>query len=177
MPVVGVEVFQSGDGPEPTATWTDVNGRFALGGFQRGPVFLFARGEGFRFRGRLIKPDEGNVTVELTRTTELPAQLMRMLPDAIPLTESRTLVRRLMEPTLEAALNENNESSRDAALRSLAAAVPTHLLLALTRKQDAERDADWLWGLVARGHCLRPIRLRRRGPPERSASRGTKPRP
>ena len=42
-PVVGAEVFQSGDGPERTSTKTDRSGRFALGGFaSQGPVFLFA---------------------------------------------------------------------------------------------------------------------------------------
>ncbi len=45
-PVADIEVFQSGDGPERTATKSDADGRFALGGFRQGPVFLFARGEG-----------------------------------------------------------------------------------------------------------------------------------
>ena len=73
-PVAGIEVFQSGDGPERTATKTDADGRFALGGFRQGPVFLFARGEGFRFFGRLIKPGDRDITVELTRTSERPAR-------------------------------------------------------------------------------------------------------
>ena len=33
-PVVNIEVFQSGDGPERTATHTDADGRFSLGGFR-----------------------------------------------------------------------------------------------------------------------------------------------
>ena len=61
-PVAGVEVFQSGDGPERTSTRTDADGRFTLGGFRQGPVFLFARGEGFRFFGRMIKPGEGEIS-------------------------------------------------------------------------------------------------------------------
>ncbi len=43
-PLANIEVFQSGDGPEGTATKTDPDGRFALGGFRPGPVCLFARG-------------------------------------------------------------------------------------------------------------------------------------
>ncbi len=43
-PLAEVEVFQSGDGPERTATKTDSDGRFALGGFREGPVFLSAQG-------------------------------------------------------------------------------------------------------------------------------------
>ncbi len=39
-PLANVEVFQSGDGPDRTATRTDGDVRFALGGFIQGPVFL-----------------------------------------------------------------------------------------------------------------------------------------
>ncbi len=73
-PLAGVDVFQSGDGPELTSAKTDAGGRFSLGGFRQGPVFLFARGDGFRFQGRLIKPAETDVTVELTRVSERPAR-------------------------------------------------------------------------------------------------------
>jgi len=95
-PVLGVEVFQSGDGPERTATRTATDGRFALGGFRQGPVFLFVRGEGFRFFGRLIKPGDRDITVELTRTSERPTHPMPMLADPIPQEESRALARRLL---------------------------------------------------------------------------------
>jgi hypothetical protein len=40
-PLAGIDIFQSGDGPEPTATNTNADGRFALGGFCHGSVFLF----------------------------------------------------------------------------------------------------------------------------------------
>ena len=65
-PLAGIEVFQSGDGPERTATVTDSDGRFSLGGFRRGTVFLFAKCDGFRFFGRMIKPGDGDVTIDLT---------------------------------------------------------------------------------------------------------------
>ena len=66
-PVANVEVFQSGDGPEQTSTQTGPDGRF-LGGFRQGPVCVFARVEGFRFHGQLIKEDESEVAFELTRS-------------------------------------------------------------------------------------------------------------
>ena len=87
---------------------TDVDGRFVLGGYRQGPAFLFARGDGFRFSGRLVKPGDDDLTVELTRTSERPAREMRMLPDAVTAEESRALGRRLIEPYWEAALNERN---------------------------------------------------------------------
>ena len=72
-PVANVEVFQSGDGPERTATKSDRGRPVCAGGFRQGPVFLFARGEGFRFFGRLIKPGEEEIAVEMTRISERPS--------------------------------------------------------------------------------------------------------
>ena len=46
-PLPGIEVFQAGDGPERTTTATDSAGRFSLGGFRQGPVFLFGAARGF----------------------------------------------------------------------------------------------------------------------------------
>ena len=89
-------------------------------------MFLFARGEGFRFFGRLIKPGDRDITVELTRTSERPAREMRMLPDPIPLEESRALARRLMEPSWEAF--EKNEADKIRFLQSLETANPAGVL-------------------------------------------------
>jgi hypothetical protein len=127
-PVAGVAVFQAGDGPERTSTKSDMDGRFALGGFMnQGPVFLFARGEGFQFFGHMIKPGEGDVTVELTRTSERPSHPMKMLADPIPLEESRGLAQRLLKPYWEGFENKN-ESEKHLALRSLATADPVGVL-------------------------------------------------
>ena len=80
-------------------------------------MFLFARGDGFRFFGRLIKPGEHDIAVELTRTSERPPREMRMLPDAISWEESRALARRLIEPCWEAAVAQKNQRPPDRALR------------------------------------------------------------
>jgi hypothetical protein len=98
QPVAGIEVFQSGDGPARTATVTDLDGRFTLGGYAPRPGFVFAHGPGFRFTGRLIKPGQRDVALELTRFNERPAAEMRMLPDALSLDESRACANRLVEP-------------------------------------------------------------------------------
>jgi len=137
-PVAGIEVFQSGDGPGRTAAKTDGDGRFALAGFRQGPVFLFARGEAFRFFGRLIKPGDGDIAVELTRTSERPAREMRMLPAPIPLEESRALARRLIEPFWEAAVAQKNQNAADRALRVLAVADPVGVLQKLEAKEIAD---------------------------------------
>ena len=127
-PLHGFEVFQAGDGPERTSTNTDVDGRFALGGFMnQGPVFLFARGNGFRFFGRLIKPDERAITVELTRTSERPTHPMPTLADPIPLEESRALAQRLLKPYWE-AFEKKNDSDKSLALRTLVMVDPVSVL-------------------------------------------------
>jgi hypothetical protein len=126
-PVESVEVFQSGDGPERTTTQTDTNGRFALAGFRHGSVFLFARADGFRFFGRMIKPGEGEITIELTRTNERPVREMRMLPDVISLEESRALSRELVEPYWMAMENKG-ALNRIGILHSLASINPLGVL-------------------------------------------------
>jgi hypothetical protein len=126
-PVGGIEVFQSGDGPERTSTKTDHDGRFALSGFCQGPVFVFARGDSFRFCGRLVKPGDDDISVELTRITERPAREMKMLSDPIPLEESRTLARRLLAPYWE-GLDKKNASERRRVLQVLARADPIGVL-------------------------------------------------
>jgi hypothetical protein len=125
--VAGIEVFQAGDGPERTATKSDADGRFALDGFCQGPVFLFARGEGFRFYGRLVKPGDGDIKVELTRTIERPAREMRMLPGPIPLAESRALALRLLKPYW-ADFDKKTEPEKARALYALATVDPAGVL-------------------------------------------------
>ena len=75
-------------------------------------MFVFARGEGFRFHGQLIREGEHEVTVELTRGTERPAREMRMLPEPIPPEESRAMVRRLVEPRVEGGRREGERSDQ-----------------------------------------------------------------
>ncbi len=126
-PVAGIEVFQSGDGPERTSTLSDAAGRFTLGGFCQGAVFVFVRGEGWRFSGRLLKPGEDDVTLEITRLSEPPAQPMRMLPEPIPLVESRALARRLIVPEWK-CFDARNDEHKFFALRELASIDPVAVL-------------------------------------------------
>ena len=126
-PVAGAQVFQSGDGPERTSVRTDAGGRFTLGGFCQGPVCLFACGEGFRFFGRLIRPGNEDVMVELTRTSERPARAMKMLADPIPLEESRALARRLLEPRWK-AFDAKNDAAKFTDLPRLVTVDPVGVL-------------------------------------------------
>jgi hypothetical protein len=114
-----------------------------LGGFRQGSVFLFVHGEGFRFGGRLVKPGDQDITIELTRATERPARLMKMLPDPIPLEESRALAQRLMEPCWDAAVEQRNSDAQYRVLHALAAADPggVQQKLAATENLDPKLTA------------------------------------
>jgi hypothetical protein len=131
-PVAGFEVFQSGDGPQRTSTLTDGAGRFTLGGFCQGPVFVFAHGEGIRFSGRLIKPGEDDVTLEVTRSSQPPDRPMRMLPEPIPPVESRALAHRLIEPEWK-SFDARNDQDKFLVLRTLVSIDPFGAL----RKADS----------------------------------------
>jgi hypothetical protein len=140
-PVAGVEIFLRADGPEPTTTKSGPDGRFSLGGFRPGPVFLFARGDGFRFHGQLIRDREGEVTVELARNGETPRRVMRMLPEPVPLDESRAMARRLIEPLWRAVVEKGDDGVKYRTLEALANADPAGTL----EKLESAKFADKAW--------------------------------
>jgi hypothetical protein len=127
-PVADAEVFQAGDGPDPTATKTDAEGRFSLDGFRQGPVFVFVRREGFRFQGRLIRDSERAVTVELTGTGEPSSREMTMLPEPIPLEESRAMARRLLEPLWKVVVEKGDDAAKSRVLEALVNVDPAEVL-------------------------------------------------
>jgi hypothetical protein len=139
-PVASIEVLQSGDGPERTAVVTDAAGQFTLGGYSRGPAFLFARGRGYRFTGRLVEPGDRNVTLEITRLDDPAARAMRMLADPTPLEESRALARRLIEPFWK-SFDTLNGADKVIALRTLASIDP----YAALRKLEAVKLPGPQW--------------------------------
>ena len=87
-PVPNVKAFHSGDGPAQTAV-TDADGRFRLNGIPAGTVFVFARSDGFRFHGQLLKAGDREITVVLSRTGEHPERELERLPERVPIDESR----------------------------------------------------------------------------------------
>ena len=96
-PVVGAEVFQSGNTHQRTTTSTDVEGEFQLTGFPDGGGFLFARKSGFRFQGTFFEQGDDIAQLTLTRTGE-QAPAVRTLPPLLTAKQERALVRELAEP-------------------------------------------------------------------------------
>jgi hypothetical protein len=145
-PVAGIEAFQTGDGPEPTSTRSGPDGRFVLGGFRQGPVFLLARGDGFRFHGQLIRGDQREAAVELTRTGERPTRAMHLVPEPIPTEESRGMARRLVEPVWEVVAATGDDRIKFRTLEALASADPAGAL----ERLEATRFVSGIWEARAR---------------------------
>jgi hypothetical protein len=74
-PLAGVQVFNSGDGPQVQTTQSDTAGRFHLAGLFRGPVYAFAEKEGFRFTGVRVVSGAKEVTIRMLRSDEAPPAL------------------------------------------------------------------------------------------------------
>jgi hypothetical protein len=162
-PAADVELFQTGDGPEPTSTRTGPDGRFSLGGFRQGPVFLFARGDGLRFHGQMIRDREGEVTVELTRIGEPPRRAMRMLPEPIPLDEARATARRLIEPLWRVVVEKGDDDTKYRTLEALAHADPAGAL----EKLESAKFSRKSWEPQLRGAVAAALAA---GDPEEAAT-------
>ena len=149
--IADVEVFQSGDGPARTAVTTDADGRFVLNGFPHGPGFLFARRDGFRFQGRMLKPGDHDITVESTRTSERPEQELTKLADPIPLAESRGMACRILDSWWKAAAAKGDDGSKFFVVQFLIPADPVGALQKMgTIKFPTEKSRSRLQSLTAR---------------------------
>jgi protocatechuate 3,4-dioxygenase beta subunit len=69
-PVAGARVFNAGDGPESMETRSDDAGKFSLNDFRKGPVFVFADKEGFRFAGLRTNSNVTGAVLKMLRTDE-----------------------------------------------------------------------------------------------------------
>ncbi len=69
-PVADARVFNSGDGIAPMETRSDGSGRFRLQGFRKGPVFVFAEKEGYRFAGLRTNSGAADAALKMLKTTE-----------------------------------------------------------------------------------------------------------
>ena len=96
------------------ATTTDAQGRFLLQGVLPDKTYVLVKAEGFRLQGwpgiPARQPQERKLI--LVRTSEPPDRTMAPLPRPISMEESRALALRVLEPHLQAALENGDDSSR-----------------------------------------------------------------
>ena len=114
---LGARIRQAGDGPLPTETLSEIDGRFRLPGVLEGPAFVFAEKDGHRpsFAGcpvSAFEADSPAVKVVLARTDEPPAVAYHTLPPALPVEEEKALARRLIEPYVEKVLAQGKDEEK-----------------------------------------------------------------
>jgi uncharacterized GH25 family protein len=72
QPVAGVNVFNRTDAPQPVTTVTDKTGRFHLSGLFDGPVFVFARKDGYRFTMMRAETGAAEARIVLLKAGAIP---------------------------------------------------------------------------------------------------------
>ncbi len=137
QPVVGAIVFQTGDAPARTQTETAAAGRFQLDDAATGRTFVFARKNGYRFAGVLVRPGGEPVKLTLIRQDE-PAPPRTTLPPLLPHDEELALARRLLDPYAERALKEGGEPEKVRTLEAMARIEPARVLEVLETKPFAD---------------------------------------
>jgi hypothetical protein len=126
-PVAGARVFLPSGEPSTT---TDAQGGYLLEGVLPDKTFLLVKGEGFRFQGWPGIPAREPRAAKLivVRTSEPPDRIMVPQPAPISPEESRALARRLLEPSLQAALAKGDDRSRWDCLRIASRTDPARAL-------------------------------------------------
>ncbi|QEH36055.1 Alpha-2-macroglobulin MG1 domain protein [Aquisphaera giovannonii] len=100
-PIAGAKVLQRGDGPRPTESTTDADGRFRLPGVAGGRALLAAEAPGFRTGGTIAGP-EGPVEIRLARADE-PVRPPGRAPEPLTRAAERELGRALFMPKFDEA--------------------------------------------------------------------------
>jgi beta-lactamase regulating signal transducer with metallopeptidase domain len=105
-PVAGASVRQAGDGPSPTESVTDSEGRFALPGVLAEPAFVFVAKDGFRFEGKPITAADAVVDVTLSRADESYPKPVVSRESPLPLAEELAIVHRVFDEYAERVIKD-----------------------------------------------------------------------
>ncbi len=142
-PVAGARVFLPSGEPSTT---TDAQGAFLLEGVLPDKTYLLVKADGFRFQGwpaiPAREPRENDLAV--VRTSEPPERIMAPQPPPVSPEESRALARRLLEPSLQAALAKGDDRGIWDFLRIASRTDPVHVLDLLEKHlfQNADRESS-----------------------------------
>ena len=140
-PVAGAVVSQSGDGPRPTRSVTDAEGRFRVDGVLDGRAFLFASKDRFRFRARPIGPGSGAVEIVLDREFEQPAPFK---PPTFPMTRAEEKAKAgelvaILKPRMKVGSDDRGDQAR---LLALEARLDPNRVIELIQDQVVRADAS-----------------------------------
>ncbi len=126
-PVAGARVFLPSGKPSTT---TDAQGGYLLEGVLPDKTFLLVKAEGFRFQGWPGIParEPRAAKLILVRTSEPPDRIMVPEPAPISPEESRSLARRLLEPSLQATLAKGDDRAKSDCLSIASRLDPARVL-------------------------------------------------
>jgi protocatechuate 3,4-dioxygenase beta subunit len=110
-PLAGARVFNSGDGPEKMETRSDDAGKFSLNGFRKGPVFVFAEKEGFRFSGVRTNSGATDTVLKMLRTDE-PATQHPAISQTSPNEEEKKAAHIFLEKIWSMSTGNQRRSAR-----------------------------------------------------------------
>jgi hypothetical protein len=142
-PVAGARIFLPSGEP---STATDAQGWYLLEGMLPDKTYLLVKAVGFRFQGWPAIParEPRDNKLILARTSEPPDRIMAPQPPPISPEEARALARRLLEPSLQAALVKGEDRLKWACLRFASRTDPARVLELLEKHpfQDADRESS-----------------------------------
>jgi beta-lactamase regulating signal transducer with metallopeptidase domain len=118
-PVAMATVRQAGDGPAPTETVTDRDGRFILHGVLAAPAFVFVVKDGYRFEGKPIRADESSLEIVLTRPEETFTKPVAAATPPLVRADELAILHRVFDAYAERVIKEGGASDLFAVLRIL----------------------------------------------------------
>ncbi len=141
QPVAGARVFLPSREPSTT---TDAQGRFLLEGVLPERTYILVQAEGFRLQGwpgiPASQPVERKIT--LVRTSEPLERTLKPLPPPIPMEESRSLARRVLDPYLQTTLEKGDDVPQWNCLRLLNQIDPGRALELLEKQHFQNPSLD-----------------------------------
>ncbi len=105
-------VHQAGDGPMPTSTATDGDGRFRLEGVIEGTAAIVAEKAGYRVGFQSTDDIARPVDIVLARTDEPLAVAYHSIASVLPVDEEKALARRLIEPLAARVLAKGDDAAK-----------------------------------------------------------------
>lgn len=125
--IVGLRVFQAGDGPRRTETTTGAEGRFRLRGVYAGPAVVLVAGSNVRLQGFLVHGDAEPVELTASSDDEPAGTPRTTLAAPLGRSQRREIALRWVEPLLPRLKEGGLTPEKVRLLETLSALDPTQV--------------------------------------------------
>jgi beta-lactamase regulating signal transducer with metallopeptidase domain len=114
MPIAGALIRQAGDGPAPTETMTDNEGRFALPGVVAEPAFLFVAKNDFRFTSKPIDgSDAAKIDVTVKAVDEPLPRALASLPSPLSRADELAILHHVFDGYADRVIKQGQPQELD----------------------------------------------------------------